>query len=467
MIRATNRLMTGLTNRLSLRARRFSGGALLPGALLLASVATAAAQPIAITGATVYSTPERKFENATVVVQNGVVTAFGVGVGVPAGTKIIDGRGKIVTAGMIESFTAIGLVEIDNESSSSDGRFRDPSKIHAAFRAVDALDLRSVAIPVARTGGVTSAVSGPTGGLLAGQSAWFSLADSVKPLPPIVAPAGMNAALGFGVIAGGSRGEAIEALRELLDDAAQYDKNRAAFDRNQSRKLAAERLDLEALVPVLRGRVPLVVEANAESDIRALLQLARERRLRIILAGGAEAWRVAEELAAATVPVVLDPTANLPGELSAIDVRDDNATVLAQAGVAVAISKLGDASQARNIRQLAGIAVANGLTWEQGLASVTSVPAALFGKPLRGLITVGGAADLVVWSGDPLELSSRAEVVLINGVPQSLQTHQTRLRDRYRRMPGTLMAPATNPATNPATRPATPTAKPAPMPAKP
>jgi imidazolonepropionase-like amidohydrolase len=401
-----------------------------------AASTVASAQTLVITNATVYSTPERKLEKATVVVQRGVVTAVGANVAVPADAVRIDGTGKIVTAGLIESATSLGLVEIQAEREGNDGFFgTNPTEIHAAYRTIDAFDARSVAIPVARTGGLTSAITGPDGGILAGQAAWVSLADALKPPPPIVAPAGMISALGPRAIATGSRGQAIERLREVLDDAAQYDRTRGAFDRNQSRKLAGERLDLEALIPVLRGRQPLVLSANAESDLRAALELARERRLRIVLVGGAEAWRLADELAAASVPVILDPTANLPGQLSAPDVRDDNAAILAKAGVAVAISTLGDASLARTIRQLAGIAVANGLPWEQGLAAITSVPAAIFGKPTRGLITPGSPADLVVWSGDPLELSSRAEVVLIGGVPQSLSTHQTRLRDRYRRLP--------------------------------
>lgn len=391
---------------------------------------------LAITNATVYPTPGRKLENTTVVVQNGVVTAIAGNAPIPAGARRIDGTGKVVTAGLIEAATTLGLVEIQLEGSGNDGAFgTNPTEIHAAYRTVDAFDARSVAIPVARTGGVTSAITGPGGGLLSGQSAWVSLADAPRPPAPITAPAGMNSSLGVGAVASNSRGQAIERLREVLDDAAQYDRTRGAFDRNQSRKLAGERLDLEALVPVLRGRMPLVVNANAESDIRAAVELGRERRLRVVIIGGGEAWRLADELANAGVAVVLDPTANLPGELSALDVRDDNATILAKAGVVVAISTLGDASFARTIRQLAGIAVANGLTWAQGLATVTANPAIIFGKPARGLITTGGAADLVMWSGDPLELTTRPELVLVNGVPQSLETHQTRLRDRYRKLP--------------------------------
>jgi len=184
---------------------------------------------------------------------------------------------------------------------------------------------------------------------------------------------------------------------------------------------------------VLDGRVMLVIHAAAEVDIRAALAIAAERRLRVAIAGGAEAWRVAPELAAAKVPVLLDPTDNLPDDLGAIDVRDDNATVLAKAGVAVAISTLGSPSATRTIRQLAGIAVAQGLPWPKGLAAITEVPAQIYGGTAeRGTVERGKIADVVVWSGDPLELSSRAETVIIGGVVQSLATHQTKLLDRYK-----------------------------------
>jgi imidazolonepropionase-like amidohydrolase len=221
-------------------------------------------------------------------------------------------------------------------------------------------------------------------------------------------------------------------LRELLDDAATYARSKSAYDRNQSRKLSAARLDLAALGPVLRGRTPLVVSAQSEQDIRAALRLAKEKKLDLVIAGGTEAWKVADELAKAKVPVILDPTANLPDRLEAPDVRDDTATVLAKAGVEVVISTLGDASQARTLRQLAGVAVSEGLPWEDALAAITTGPAALYGVKDRGTVSKGAAADVVVWSGDPLELSTRAEVVIIGGKVQSLETHQTKLLQKYR-----------------------------------
>ena len=406
----------------------------LPAILVLMCAAPAAADTIAITGATIYQRSDRKLEAATIVIRDGKIAEVGAGVAVPAGASRIDGKGKIVTAGLIEASSQLGLVEIDAEDAANDGRFgTQPTEIHAAFRTIDAYDGRSVAIPVARTGGVTSAITGPSGGLVAGQAAWVSLADSAAPLAPIRAPAAMQVALGAGAIAMGSRGHTIERLRELFDDVDDYRRNKLNFERNASRRLIAQRLDLEALIPVLEGKELVLIRAAAEVDIRAALAIAAERKLRIAILGGTEAWRVASELAAARVAVFVDPTDNLPGELGAIDARDDNATVLARAGVAVGVSTLGGSSSVRTLRQLAGIAVAQGLPWPQGLAAITEVPAQVLGGGAeRGTLDRGKVGDVVVWTGDPLELSSRAETVIIGGVVQSSQTHQTKLRERYK-----------------------------------
>ncbi len=403
--------------------------------VLLASTA-AWAETIAITNATIYARPDQKLDGATIVLRDGKIAAIGAGIAVPAGATTIDGTNKIVTAGLIESATQIGLVEVDLESSGNDGQFSPhQQEVHASYRSRDAFDARSVAIPVARTGGVTSAITGPLGALVAGQAAFVSMGGGVTPPAPLRTTIAMNAALGRGSNRLASRGHAIVKLRELLDDVDLYRKNKGAFDRNQARRLAAGRLDLEALIPVLEGRLLLVVRADSEVDIRAMLALAAERRLRIAIAGGAEAWQLAKELAATKVPVILDPTANLPDSLAAIDARDDAPAILATAGVTVVISTIGEASNVRTLRQLAGVAVANGLTWQQGLAAITQAPAQLYGITDRGTLERGRVADVVVWTGDPLELSSRAETVIIGGVVQSLVTHQTRLRDRYRTVP--------------------------------
>lgn len=403
------------------------------------AIAPAVAAPIAIVGAKVHVAPGTTLEGATVVIDRGRITAVGVGVAVPTGATVIDGTGKVVTAGLIEPLSSVGLVGIDLEAASVDGRFGDldavhADAIHAAYQAQDGFDPAAVTVPVARSGGVTTVVAAPAGGLVSGRSAVYALDGSPA---PIVATAAVHGALGHdgaGAV-GGSRGRALGLLRELLDDASAFAASRAAFDRNQSREMIADRLDLAALAPVLRRTVPLVLAIDRAADIRAALRLATAQKVRLVIVGGAEAWQVAAELAAAKVPVILDPSANLPSHLDATDVRDDAPAVLAAAGVAVAVSTLGGNTSARTVRQLAGVAVGNGLPWDRALAAVTTVPAAIYGLRDRGTVARGQVADVVVWSGDPLELATAAEVVIIGGAVQSAVSHQTRLLDRYRRLP--------------------------------
>jgi imidazolonepropionase-like amidohydrolase len=397
--------------------------------------ATAHAEPIAIVGAKVHVKPGQVVDNATVVIDNGKITAVGANVAAPAGAKVIDGKGKVVTAGLIEAVSAVGLVSVDLEATSVDGRFGakdavhdDP--VHASYDARDGFAPRDITVGVARTGGITVVVAAPGGALVAGQSAAFALDSSTD---AIRAPAAMHVELGSNGAAGGSRGKTLELLREILDDARAYGRDKAGYDRNQKRRMIADHLDLDALQPVLAGRVPVVIGADSEADIRAILRIAAEYKLRIAIVGGAEAWRVGKELAAAKVPVFLDPMQNLPGSLAASDVNDDSAAVLDKAGVTVGISTVGTAGMARTLRQLAGNAVGHGLPWDKALAAVTTVPAALYGLTGRGTIEKGSVADVVVWSGDPLELTTAAETVIINGKVQSLETHQTRLLQRYRK----------------------------------
>lgn len=401
-----------------------------------AGVTPAVADTVAITSVTVYQTPDKKLTNATVVMRDGKIIAIGENVKVPTGARVLDGHNRIVTAGLIDAASSLGLVEVDQEGSGNDGRFDNSRMVHAAYRVTDAFDARSTAVPVARSGGITSAIVRPTGGLIAGTAAWLALDDQPVPRAALRDSAAMVASLGNQALPNGSRGYAVANLRELLDDVATYQRSKAQYERNQSRSLLASRSDLEALVPVLAGKLVLQIRADSEVDIRAALALAKARRLRIVIEGGAEAWRVAKELAAAKVPVMVDPTLNLPDDLTALDVREDNLVVLDRAGVDVIISTLGGASNARTLRQLAGIAVSYGLPYPKALAAITSVPAKVFsaGPPTRGTLAVGQAADLVMWSADPLELTSNVSAVFINGVEQSPASHQEKLLQRYRKL---------------------------------
>jgi imidazolonepropionase-like amidohydrolase len=236
-------------------------------------------------------------------------------------------------------------------------------------------------------------------------------------------------------LAGGSRAAAFLLLREALQDARDYAAHREAFARGERREYALSRLDLEALVPVVEGELPLLVAADRASDLLAAVRLADEEGLRLVLAGAAEAWMVADALAAAGVPVLLAPLGNLPSSFEALGATLANAARLHAAGVPVAFMS-GDSHNARNLRQDAGNAVAWGLPWDAALAGMTTVPARIWGlEGTYGRLEPGYEADVVVWDGDPLEVTTYPERVFIRGEEMSPVTRQTRLRDRYLELP--------------------------------
>lgn len=403
---------------------------------LLVAAAPAAAEMVAITGAKVHTLgPAGTLENATVLIEDGRIRAVGAGLAVPSGARRIDATGKVVTPGLLDSTSQLGLVEVNAVDGTRDAVVRD-DRVTAAFNVVDALNPDSALIAVNRVDGLTRAVVAPGTGesLISGQGALIHLGDG----PDLVvrAPAAMFAVLGETGqrLAGGSRAAALLRLREALGDAKDYAAHRAAFESGERRAYALSRLDLEALQPVVEGKLPLVVEVHRASDIRAVLRLAEEFRLKLILSGATEAWKVAPEIVAAKVPVLIDPMANLPESFEDLGATLENAARLHRAGVTFAIQSR-DAHNARNVRQAAGNAVANGLPWEQALRALTTVPARIWGIAEHyGTLEAGKDADLVVWDGDPLEITSAAEHVFIRGREVPQDNRQLRLRDRYRNL---------------------------------
>ncbi len=260
------------------------------------------------------------------------------------------------------------------------------------------------------------------------------------PAMAIRAPVGVyaNVAEPGRAAAYGARGGWTLRLRELFDDVRQYARRRADFERNQMRKVAASRLDLEALIPVVERRLPLVVEVHRASDIEAMLRLAREERIDLVLTGCEEGWQVAAEIAAAKVPVIVSALPNLPRSFEALGARLDNPALLAAAGVKIALSPRSRADHfGRTLRLEAGNAVANGLPWEVALGAVTRAPAEIFDLGRQaGSLAVGASADLVLWSGDPFEPLTRPRRVFIAGREIPLRSRQTELRDRYRKLEG-------------------------------
>jgi imidazolonepropionase-like amidohydrolase len=349
------------------------------------------------------------------------------------GCKTVDAQGRVLTPGFIDPSDALGRVEVSLEDTANDAQWkrgeRQETHVHAALRASDDLDAFSQLLPVARTGGVTSSVSTPGGGVVSGQAAWFAMDGSI-----LKAPLAVSVRLGLQAKEelAGPHAAGIALLRELLEDARDYGAHKREYDENRARKLTGTRADLEALQPVLAGKLPLLVQADRVSDLRAVIALGKTFGVRVIFSGAAEGWLMASELT--NTPVILDAREDLPANFDAIASRADNAALLAAAGVKVMFAPMGDAHFARTLPQAAGNAVAFGLPYAEALKALTSNVADAFGLD-AGRLSDGARGDVVLWSGDPLETSSRAVAMWISGKQVPLTNRQTALFQKYRTVP--------------------------------
>ena len=411
---------------------------------------------VAITGGRVL-TGTSIIENGTVVMRGGRIVSVGAG-GAPAGARIIDATGKTVSPGFVAVDSGLGASEVSSVGGSDD-QGNSANTISASFDVSYGLDPWSFTLPVARQGGITRAIvvpSHPGGsgghnhaddsdfagvgagglqspGLFAGQASIIHLGQGtdilVKPRVAMVAPFGEA---GAGV-AGGARGATFTLFKESLAEVRLYARNKAAYDRAGLRDLSLSRADLEALIPVAEGRMPLIVTVDRAADILQVIRLGQEEGVRMILDGAAEGWLVADQIAAANVPVLLNPIMNLPGSFESRAARMENAAGLDAAGVVIAIKgNEGSIHRAKETRYNAGNAVSHGLPYASAIAAITTNPARIFGMAGDfGALAPGAAADVVVWSGDPLEPLSIATTVFVNGVEQSMETRQTLLARRY------------------------------------
>jgi imidazolonepropionase-like amidohydrolase len=404
--------------------------------------ATAGAQTVAITGGTVYPVSGAPIQNGTVLIRDGKIVAVGADVAVPANAQRVDATGKIVTPGLIDAATQLGLVEIGGEPSTRDASARGTDGIAASFRSWDGLNSESVMWTPARNEGVTSAVVAPAGGLIAGQAALVDLVngsstDMIRRSPVAMVAQLNNPRSGQT----GARGELVGKLRTLLQDVKFYQAHRADYDRSAARGLTATRADLEAMIPVVEGRLPLAIEVDRVDDIQGALRIAKEFNLKIIIVGGAEAWLAANDLAAAHVPVIAGAMNNIPSSFQTLNQRQENVGILSKAGVAVAIiGNNGDGDEelfnVRNVKYEAGNAVSYGMTHDAALRAVTLTPAEVFGVADHvGSLQAGRDANVVVWSGDPFEFSTRVEHVYIHGKEVMTPSRQDMLTERYKTLP--------------------------------
>ena len=344
------------------------------------------AQTVAITGGTVaLGDGSQPIPNGTVVFANGRVLAAGAGVAVPAGATVIDARGKWVSPGLVTGPNDLGLLDADGVDESNDLTAR-LSPFSAAIDVTTALNPQSNAIGNERLGGVTRALVSPAaaGSIFAGQGAVIDLGTDPDPVTRARAFQYVELGEAGGRIAGGSRPAAHAALRDALAQARDFRRNPAAFD-GRSRDALVKRADVQPLLDILDGTVPLLVHVERASDIRTVLTLPKTYpALKLVLVGASEGWMVAREIAAARVPVIAAALADLPASFEQVAATESNVGRLTRAGVVTAISTIGanDAPGEHVIKQYAGNLVAIGrvpgavgLTWGQAFAAITSRPA--------------------------------------------------------------------------------------------
>ena len=235
--------------------------------------------------------------------------------------------------------------------------------------------------------------------------------------------------------------KSIGMLRSLFDEVLVYERRHTEYERAATPPLLARPRDLAALVPVLKGQEPLLMDVDRASDILRAIELARDYGIKLILSSAAEGWKVAPMIAAAKVPVLAGSLNNIPSSFGVLGQRHDNVAILRRAGVTVVL--IGDAGEedatpinTRNITQVAGTAVAFGLPWDEALRAVTQAPAVVFGLGDRtGVLRPGYDANVVVWSGDPFEFSTRAEHVYVRGREYTAPTREDLLTQRYKKLP--------------------------------
>jgi imidazolonepropionase-like amidohydrolase len=415
---------------------------LLFAAAALAAFATpAVAETIAITGGrVVVGDGTAPIDGGTVIIRDGNVIAAGASVAVPADARRIDAKGKWVTPGVFAGFTRLGLSEVDAVKGTND-KSGGKSGFSAAIDVAPAIDPFRSPFAVNRAAGVTRAVVAPEAAesIFAGQGAIADLGADSNPVTRARAFQFAEFGEDGSALSGGSRAGTHLHFRAMLREAQDYAAGRGNFD---DELLKAE--DAKALLNVLRGETRLLIHVEGANDMLRLIELKRDfPSVKMVFVGASEGWRIAPQLVEARIPVIASALNDLPATFEMLGATQSNIGRMKDAGVQVAIGMINDrdSHQLRYTTQYAGNIVslqfvpgATGLTWDEAFAAISSVPADIMGVGDRfGSLKAGKAADVVIWDGDPLELSSAATTVFIDGVEQPLTNRQNRLRDRYAR----------------------------------
>jgi len=411
--------------------------------------APAAAQTVAIVnGRVAIGDGSPPIDHGTVLIHNGRIVAAGASVAIPPDAQRIDAGGKWVTPGIVAGQSTLGLMEVEAVDRSNDVA-AGGSPFSAAIDIAPAVNAASSAIAINRARGTTRAIVVPAAAhyIFGGQGA---LVDTGSDREAVFAPRAFQfVELGEtgAAMAGGTRAASFLFFRNAMLEARDYAHNPATYGGRATDDLLM-RLDAAALVPVIEGKIPLLVHVERASDILQVLDLRKEfPGLKLVLFGAQEGWLVADRIAAAHVPVLVSGLADLPAQFEDLGATQSNLGRLQRAGVNVALAEGGYASATRqaagNLVALEKIPGATGIDWDHALAAVTSGPAEAMGLGADfGSLRSGRRADVVIWDGDPLELESGPVLVLIDGVQQTLETRQTKLRDRYRDLTKSDLPPA-------------------------
>jgi imidazolonepropionase-like amidohydrolase len=454
-------------------------------ALLLTVAMPAAAETIAITNGTVaIGDGSGPIQNATVVIRDGRIVAAGQGVAIPVGARVIDASGKWVTPGIVAGFSRLGLTDVSGGALGANDERAEKGPFNAAIDIAPAINPNYQPVKVNRADGVTRAVVAPEAAhnIFAGQGAVIDTGADMNPITKARAFQFVELGETGAQNAGGSRPSAYILFRNALREAGELTRFagtvspggatepdarlRPLQNPNESRVYSRSadrsqdvlltRFDAAALVPVLQGRQPLLVHVERASDILNVLDLAREfPKMKFVIVGASEGWLVADQLAKSGIPVIASALNDLPASFEQLASTQSNIGRMRAAGVKVSIGMIDDDEAHRDFyeRQYAGNLVAlqkipgaAGVSWGEALAMITSLPADMIGLGGQiGRLSPGAHADVVIWSGDPLEVTSGAEQVFIDGVQQPLDDHQSRLLERYRYLPRTDLPKAYRP----------------------
>lgn len=392
------------------------------------------AQTVVVDGARLVTNTDQSLDNAVVKITDGKITSIrekNPNDAADAANETISGSNYWVTPLIFAPYSQVGLTEVNLEGATND--IRGDADHSVSIRASDSFNPYATNVGTTRAGGVGYAaiMPGPSDDLFGGQGAVVNMSGALDSIVKDRSFVYMSLN-SRSKKAGKSKGAALNYLRNALGDAQNYPgRFKSPSDGN-----AILRTDAAALRPVVQGQWPLIAEVERAADIHNLLKLVKNYPyLKLIILGGNESWMLADKIAAAKVPVIIDPLENLPYDFDTVASRSSAIKTLIDAGVKVAImarsAQGGNAHNLRLLPQHAGNAVTAGLSWEQAFAAISSVPAEIFGVSSLGKIKTGDAANLIVWDGDPLEVTSTPIAMYIDGKQASLESRQTALRDRY------------------------------------